>query len=108
MGAAARLEAKLIDAGNSNFRDSSEGSFAKVAELWKLNMDWTKRKVFQGGKNRTNELLSIFYNQVFVTNLHTCLYDSQTGMVAGIPPPSIQEYLENMNAGRVVDGRKAI
>jgi hypothetical protein len=102
----ARAVAKAIDKGNSAFRDSSETSFRKVSEMWGLNRDYTKLRPFQGGKNRVGEILMVFYLQVFVTNLHTCLYDSQTGLVADIPPPSIEEYLHSTNCGLVVDGRK--
>jgi hypothetical protein len=103
---AAAAAAKLQDKGNRVFRDSSETSFRKVADLWKLNLDYTKRKVFDSGRHRANDMLKELYNQVFVTNLHTCLYDSQTGMVANISPPSVEDYLRNINLGLVVDCRK--
>jgi hypothetical protein len=41
--------------------------------------------------------------QVLFQNLHTCLYGAQSSAVFHIDPPTVQQYLHNINHGLMIN-----
>jgi len=73
----------------SRLRVSVEWGFGKMLQIFAF-LDFKKNlKLYKQAVGKTYMVAAL------LTNLHTCLYGSQTSTKFGCPPPSIQQYLNN-------------
>jgi hypothetical protein len=71
----------------SSVRECVEWGFGKVAVTFAF-IDFKKnQKVYLQPVGR------MYVVAVFMTNVHTCIYGSQTGQYFRLDPPNIREYL---------------
>ena len=82
-----------IEASMVRPRLAVEHSFAKLVALWPL-IDYHKKL-----KQWHTPVDMVVGVCVLSTNLHTCVYGSQTSSSFGVDSPSVFEYLHNANLG---------
>ena len=96
---AGRAAVAAQDALNAVPRASSEQSFNNVVARWRSSNCKRRKRLFQSGAPNFKKLCETWQLQVFLQNLYTCCYGSQISGLLGIEPPTVAEYLQNVNDG---------
>ncbi len=71
----------------SSVRQSVEWEFGRLVRLW-ASVDFVKQQ-----KVYLQNVGKMYLVAAMLTNIHGCLYPSQTAQYFGINPPSVEEYL---------------
>lgn len=101
MSADNRQRALDTNVRNAPFRATSEDTFSKHVALWPHADMPKKHRIFVNGQVHYHDCLSTWNVQTLFTNFHTCLYGSQVTGKFQIDPPSVAEYLHNINTGQL-------
>jgi hypothetical protein len=97
-----RLLRQCRDRSNMQYRNCVELTFQKTMAMWPINSMATKTRLFADGRSNWGRMKGIWNTQILFQNLHTCCYGAQTTGVFHTDPPSVDEYLYNINNGLMV------